>query len=573
MPVINTNMLSLATQNNLLKSNSGLSTAIQRLSSGLRINSAKDDAAGQAIANRFTTNIKGLNQARRNASDGISIAQTAEGALNSINDNVQRIRELSVQAANGSNSDTDLNSIQAEIRQRLDEIDRTAAETQFNGKKVLNEDGKLRLQTGANDNETVNVDTQKMDTGSLGIRYFNVNALENVRPINNEEAGFITGLPGTLAETPIIRQSDSAKVLDTFNRQYNLSPGTLAASEKIYTNGNNEFFMRIGITQPNPDTTRLEQLRLPVNTVPETFFFAKIDPAKKTSLTTFAPSDFTVETLYPGHVGSTGQFLGPNGESHVLVGETLTKDATALLNTLQNLGITLPYTENVLSAYDTRPFAAIAGLPFDILRNEHASEFLLTDGNKIYLLLIRSNADAPAEEQAALGLSNGLNLLADITHYLTPSSEFNEVSPPEYLILNAEPIIDQIQVSDLYTFTLKEESLFQDPYPEPGTVLTQLPVEAQTARTIDPLAKLDSAIGKIDSYRGDLGAVMNRLESSINNITTTSNNLTAARSRIEDADYAIEVSNMSRYQILQQAGTSVLTQANQVPDMVLQLLK
>ncbi|EOL9916284.1 flagellin FliC, partial [Escherichia coli] len=131
--------LSLLTQNNLNKSQSSLSSAIERLSSGLRINSAKDDAAGQAIANRFTANIKGLTQASRNANDGISVAQTTEGALNEINNNLQRVRELTVQATNGTNSDSDLSSIQAEITQRLEEIDRVSEQTQFNGVKVLAE--------------------------------------------------------------------------------------------------------------------------------------------------------------------------------------------------------------------------------------------------------------------------------------------------------------------------------------------------------------------------------------------------------------------------------------------------
>src|SRR5476649_3103662 len=135
--VINTNSLSLVAQNNLNKSQSSLGTAIQRLSSGVRINSAKDDAAGQAISNRFTSNINGLTQASRNANDGISIAQTTEGALSEINNNLQRIRELSVQASTGTNSDSDLTSIQDEITSRLSEIDRVSGQTQFNGVNVL----------------------------------------------------------------------------------------------------------------------------------------------------------------------------------------------------------------------------------------------------------------------------------------------------------------------------------------------------------------------------------------------------------------------------------------------------
>ena len=160
MAVINTNYLALVSQNNLTKSQNSLGTAIQRLSSGLRINSAKDDAAGQAIANRFTSNIKGLTQAARNANDGISIAQTTEGSLNEINNNLQRIRELTVQAYNGTNSSDDLDSINKEIKQRLDEIDRVATQTQFNGIKVLNGDlasGGINIQVGANDNETINI--------------------------------------------------------------------------------------------------------------------------------------------------------------------------------------------------------------------------------------------------------------------------------------------------------------------------------------------------------------------------------------------------------------------------------
>ncbi len=161
MAVINTNSLSLLTQNNLNKSQSSLGTAIERLSSGLRINSAKDDAAGQAIANRFTSNIKGLTQAARNANDGISIAQTTEGSLNEINNNLQRVRELTVQAQNGSNSSSDLDSIQDEISLRLAEIDRVSDQTQFNGKKVLAENTTMSIQVGANDGETIDINLQK----------------------------------------------------------------------------------------------------------------------------------------------------------------------------------------------------------------------------------------------------------------------------------------------------------------------------------------------------------------------------------------------------------------------------
>ena len=173
--VINTNSLSLITQNNINKNQSALSTSMERLSSGLRINSAKDDAAGQAISNRFTANIKGLTQASRNANDGISAAQTTEGALSEINNNLQRVRELTVQSQNGTNSQSDLGSIQDEIKSRLDEIDRVSGQTQFNGVNVLAKDGSMNIQVGANDGETITIDLKKIDSSTLNLSGFNVN--------------------------------------------------------------------------------------------------------------------------------------------------------------------------------------------------------------------------------------------------------------------------------------------------------------------------------------------------------------------------------------------------------------
>src|SRR5690554_6037990 len=174
MSVINTNITSMIGQSNLSKSQNALQTSMERLSSGLRINSAKDDAAGQAIANRMTAQITGLAQAQRNANDGISIAQTAEGSLNQVNDNLQRIRELSVQAANGTNSQADLQSIQDEINQRLSEIDRISEETNFNGVDVLAEERGLTIQVGANDGETITVGLQKINPETLNLGDFDV---------------------------------------------------------------------------------------------------------------------------------------------------------------------------------------------------------------------------------------------------------------------------------------------------------------------------------------------------------------------------------------------------------------
>ncbi|ART64842.1 flagellin [Kushneria marisflavi] len=158
--VVNTNTLSLTAQQNLNKSQNSLNSAIERLSSGSRINSAKDDAAGQAIANRMTSQVTGLNQASRNANDGISLAQTAEGALDQVNDNLQRIRELTVQAQNGTNSASDIDSIQKEVNQRLEEINRVTTDTSFNGTDVFSAGStgtSFSIQVGANDGETISI--------------------------------------------------------------------------------------------------------------------------------------------------------------------------------------------------------------------------------------------------------------------------------------------------------------------------------------------------------------------------------------------------------------------------------
>ncbi|MGJ7569974.1 FliC/FljB family flagellin [Variovorax sp. RB2P76] len=371
--VINTNSLSLLTQNNLNKSQSSLNTAIQRLSSGLRINSAKDDAAGQAIANRFTANIKGLTVAQRNANDGISLAQTTEGALTEVNNNLQRIRELTVQASNGSNSSSDLKSIQDEITQRLDEIDRTSAQTDFNGVKVLSANKTLSIQVGANDGETISIDLKKIDKTSLALGGFNVGASSAVTSISTTAAG----------------------------------------------------------------------------------------------VTTSAAIDLT---------GVTGASLPAGGLK------------------LQGYGA---YT----AATDTY------------------ANYAVTDasGNSYKL--------AGGDVNAATGAVTNTAIFASAAAMATAKAAYDTDAA------------------------------------------------AGTAATATPLAAIDAALKRVDDLRSSLGAVQNRFDSVISNLGTTVTNLSSSRSRIEDADYATEVSNMTRAQILQQAGTSVLKQANSTTQGVLSLLQ
>ncbi|PDN34212.1 FliC/FljB family flagellin [Salmonella enterica] len=419
--VINTNSLSLLTQNNLNKSQSALGTAIERLSSGLRINSAKDDAAGQAIANRFTSNIKGLSQASRNANDGISIAQTTEGALNEINNNLQRVRELSVQAANGSNSGSDLKSIQDEIDQRLNEINRVAEQTDFNGKKVLSQDGQLTIQVGANDGETITIDLQKIDKTELGLDKLDVTK----------------GIATTVS-----------------------SGASVVGDVKIAA--------------------------------------ADFDNAKTTG--------------------------GPAADKLSLTkddtGNYFVKDGTA---TAKYYAATVDMTTGKISFDSDKDVTATAGTPPAVTTLSREVKF------------------------------DGADLKADQSLVKYKDDKGKDLYAIQTLDKDGNA-------------TFKSVTFAADGKTTEGTAV-------DLAANVDPLAKIDDALKTVDAFRSQLGAVQNRFESAITNLGNTVNNLSSARSRIEDSDYATEVSNMSRAQILQQAGTSVLAQANQVPQNVLSLLR
>ncbi|WP_312627377.1 FliC/FljB family flagellin [Scandinavium sp.] len=402
--VINTNSLSLITQNNINKNQSALSTSIERLSSGLRINSAKDDAAGQAIANRFTSNIKGLTQAARNANDGISVAQTTEGALSEINNNLQRIRELTVQASTGTNSDSDLSSIQDEIKSRLDEIDRVSGQTQFNGVNVLAKDGKMSIQVGANDGETIDIDLKKIDSNTLGLDSFNVNGPK----------GTMTALDGTAGKD--------------FKSYYGSTTNVTAATVNENTAG--DLATRLGVDA--------------------------------------------------GSVAVDGSNVYKDDNGNLFAKITITPGSAAEVNNLK--------------------------------ANGFESEFDGTTG--------------------------------------TAKSYYVAIDPQS---------ADTATTSGTAAFKIDTDNMS----------LSSL----TTGSTSNPLDKLDQAIASVDKFRSSLGAIQNRLDSAVTNLNNTTTNLSEAQSRIQDADYATEVSNMSKAQIIQQAGNSVLAKANQVPQQVLSLLQ
>lgn len=553
--VINTNSLSLLTQNNLNKSQSSLGTAIERLSSGLRINSAKDDAAGQAIANRFTANIKGLTQASRNANDGISIAQTTEGALSEINNNLQRVRELSVQATNGTNSQSDLDSIQNEITQRLGEIDRVSGQTQFNGVKVLSADSSMKIQVGANDGETITIDLKEITSSTLGLNGFNVNGKGGVA--NTVATGSDLKAAGfTYDATAKTYKGDAGYAKAT-------SGDVLAGitnGKTVTATINNGLDAAANATYTYNDTSKSYE-----------FGATGLDAADVVSYLNPKAGDVTKATVSIG--GSTqdvliakdGSMTAADDNSALFIDPTgnLTKTKAtgttiaASLDKLQvnvNGATAVPATVKIDGTNTTLTLAGGTTGKIDVAKAQISSDSMASAlKGQAFTTNIGAgyNVAANGDVKAGIVAGTGAAIFKNDKAELVDSNEATYFEQTDGSITNGSGKLAYKDADG------------------------KISANAQTAsaKTTDPLKALDEALSKVDALRSDLGAVQNRFDSTITNLGNTLNNLTSARSRIEDADYATEVSNMSRAQILQQAGTSVLAQANQVPQGVLSLLR
>ncbi|EBS7632273.1 FliC/FljB family flagellin [Salmonella enterica] len=492
--VINTNSLSLLTQNNLNKSQSALGTAIERLSSGLRINSAKDDAAGQAIANRFTANIKGLTQASRNANDGISIAQTTEGALNEINNNLQRVRELAVQSANSTNSQSDLDSIQAEITQRLNEIDRVSGQTQFNGVKVLAQDNTLTIQVGANDGETIDIDLKQINSQTLGLDTLNVQKKYDVKSeaVTPSATLSATALDGAGLKTGTGSTTDTGSIKDG----------------KVYYNSTSKnYYVEVEFTDATDQTNKGG--------------FYKVNVADDGAVTMTAAT--TKEATTPTGITEVTQVQKPVAAPAAIQAQLTAAHVTGA-DTAEM--VKMSYTDKNGKTIDGGFGVKVGADIYAATKNKDGSfsinttEYTDKDGNTKTALNQLGGADGKTEVVSIDGK----------TYNASKAAGHNFKAQPDL-------------------------------------------AEAAATTTENPLQKIDAALAQVDALRSDLGAVQNRFNSAITNLGNTVNNLSSARSRIEDSDYATEVSNMSRAQILQQAGTSVLAQANQVPQNVLSLLR
>ncbi len=549
--IINTNIASLNAQRNLNRSQGDLYTSLQRLSSGLRINSAKDDAAGLAISERMTTQVRGLDQARRNANDGISLSQVAEGALQSSTDILQRIRELAIQSMNATNSPSDRAALNGEVQQLAQELQRVAATTEFNGQKLL--DGSFTgavFQIGANANQTITATSGNFQTNAYG--NYRIGALAA-----QTQTGFGDLSKGSASDANLTRvsvQGDNSPIGGAGTLSINTATGTTVIGYPI---GASAFDVAGSINQA----------ALGIRASATTQFVLGADDAnggtngfKQNSTYSFFLATDTTQPA--GGAAPTAGFVsvsfvtgGVTGGGAIGSADQLNAAAQAFNDAAGKTGFTAKVVRTDGGQYGLHIF------------NENGKDLRINNtsaaGNPVRLEDIRAiDGDAAVANDSpstALTASGDVNTWTAgqgywVTGQLTLDSE-SSFSITDSLGATAGGFLDIATVA--------------------GSVLQQ--TKDVDVSTIDAanrtLATIDSALTSINSQRARYGAMQSRFESTILNLQTTSENLSASRSRIRDADFAAETAVLTRNQILQQAGTAMLAQANALPNQVLKLLQ
>ena len=493
---INTNVASLNAQRNLGSSQADLNRSMQRLSSGLRINSAKDDAAGLAISDRMTAQIRGLNQAARNANDGISLAQTAEGALQESTNILQRMRELAVQSANDTNTQSDRDSLNAEIVQLKAELERIALTTQFNGRNLL--DGNM-------DEATFQVGPNAGVSQTISF---------NISSAKTEHLSF--------AGTTIATSEEGSGTDITFPLDVSTAGSLIVNDEDI-----------------SGTYADASELATAMNA-------AISDTAAVFSAANVQTFDFDEVTLSGGGAGEDATLTldFDNGDTVVITAaghatdpETTVIDATAIAQAINT---------------DT-----------DVNTNYSAE---VVDGQVVITRLDGANFTLAQEitDDGGTSDSNG-NGLEHVGGAAVGTTAEDFVANRLVVDNTGDDATAVVIEGDMSAIGLNEVGT-------QSVAIADLSI-ASRENAIIALGSVDAALAQIDSLRGDLGAVQNRFESTIANLQNVSENLSAARSRILDADIAEETSNMTKQNILQQAGVSILTQANQSPQLALQLLQ
>lgn len=572
---INTNIASINAQRNLALSGQSLNTTMQRLSSGLRVNSAKDDAAGLAIAERMNTQVKGLTVAARNANDGISLAQTAEGALGKVGDMLQRMRELAVQASNATNSDSDRVALQAEVKQLAAEIDRVAKQTNFNGQKIL--DGSFAgavFQVGANSGDNVTLGALA-DTRS--------SQLSNVTYAVNKISQNTQDIPAPAAIAKHDQEIKAGKL--------QIQVGDLPAIELEKIDPANSSLERLGqvvtaINNKSADTgvtayltkregtqiydleimsSNLDQENQPLEVKFSGFDIettgvvsgpTKVDTADLTKLTpaTALRDPFTA-----------AEFTSTVKDDFDIALENLQKNPAAvaavpsLATTIANYNVAATEAEKLSTAK-----AVYEALGYSFSTSDAPSPTTAPEKLTKFNEAVQAQADwnglAPSTEAETYGLA-----LQAIAPAGTSTFDFTDTAK------TSEEIIAEINKLELAT-QLGGLDIKPNDFEIRDRGIESIDVTTQSGAWI-ALKKIDSAIDQINGARATLGAMQTRFENAVNNIDIQVENLSAARGRIVDADFAVETANLSRTQILQQAGTAMVAQANQIPQNVLQLLQ
>lgn len=492
--VINSNVASLNAQRNLSKSQESLTTSLQRLSTGLRINSAKDDAAGMAISTRFTTQINGLNQAVRNANDGISLAQTGEAALDEITNNLQRIRELAVQSANSTNNASDRAAIDLEVQQRLSEISRIGEQTTFNGQRILDGSfGTATFQVGANVGETIDVSL------SSGVK--------------SDQIGQIATTT-TDAQTLLVDTSAALTAGGTSIQVGSATAVEIGASSDYSSSGAGR--------DANSAYSKVQA----------------INSAGVPGLT--ATASTSVDMTFADLTATTTDFdLTINGQA-IYTDQSGALTGSELVDQIN------------LSADDTGVRATISGTTVTLTASDGRNISITEDktGSAAEGFTSTENGnDGTATDFGATG-SKTTTISGNIT--LSAAEAISVTGETERLGLNAADATVSVAVD--------------------STTLSSVDVTT-VANSETAMQRVDAALSTISDMRSTFGAVQNRFESTITNLQTISENLEASRSRIQDADFAAETANLTKAQILQQAGTSILAQANSLPQAALSLLQ
>ncbi len=542
--VINTNVASLTAQRNLSSTANSLSTSLQRLSSGLRINSAKDDAAGLAISERFTAQIRGLDQARRNANDGISLSQTAESALQSSGDILQRIRELAVQSANATNSSGDRAALNAEVQQLTQELQRISTNTEFNGQKLL--DGSFTsasFQVGANANQTITATSGNFQTNAYG--NYRIGGLATSSNTPNGVGDLVVGSTANGQLTTVGSDANTSRIAgDTITIQ-----SALGSKDITYD----------ADSSAEQIAAKINQAQTGVRATAITQFVLGADDAGS------GANGFEQDTSYT-FLMATETDAGSDPDSWVTVSFSVggTTSGTAASQASQLNAAVQAFNDVSGQTGFTARIVETDNGQFGIqLTNEAGKDLRIVNDSA-------SGNDIAIEDMSVLDGDTTTASNTAGTATLTAADNQNEWTAGSGAWVTGQVILDSDR-----SFTLKADA--DDILTSAGTVGGQLQsVDKMDISTVDAanrtLALVDSALSAVNAQRARYGALQSRFESTISNLQTTSENLSASRSRIRDTDFAAETANLTRAQILQQAGVAMLSQANAQPQLVLSLL-